>query len=182
MKTVTVVQRLLKQHEALKSYFESEEESVNQDRLARLKKRFSDPMTEVYLLFYQAILPVFTSVNLMLQRTALMIYLVRGFLFSLVRNTMGKFIRPELLTMSDEQLVQIDFSNSENQLKANKLFTGFTTKQFLNRLAADKLNRGRFKKSMQVLEISTWQLYHTCSKISLWGMKFCTMLLSATLN
>ena len=150
MKTVTVVQRLLKQHEALKSYFESEEESVNQDRLARLKKRFSDPMTEVYLLFYQAILPVFTSVNLMLQRTALMIYLVRGFLFSLVRNTMGKFIRPEL---SDEQLVQIDFSNSEHQLKANKLFTGFTTKQFLNRLAADKLNRGKFKKSMQVLEI-----------------------------
>ena len=58
----TVVQRLLKQHEALKSNFESEEES-DQDRLARLKKRFSDPMTEVYLLFYQAILPVFTSIN-----------------------------------------------------------------------------------------------------------------------
>ena len=66
----TVVQCLLKQHEALKSYFESEEES-DQDRLARLKKRFSEPMTEVYLLLYQAILSVFTSVNLMLQRTAL---------------------------------------------------------------------------------------------------------------
>ena len=132
----TVVQRLLKLHEAIKSYFESEEES-DQDRLARLKKRFSDPMTEVYLLFYQAILPVFTSINLMLQRTALKIYLVRGFLFSLVKNTMGKFIRPELLKVSDEERVQIDFSNPENLLEANKLFLGFTTKQVLNRLAAD---------------------------------------------
>ena len=76
-------------------------------------------MTEVYLLFYQAILPVFTSVNLMLQRSAPMIYLLRGALFSLVRKTMGKFIRPQLLTVSDEELVQIDFINPENQLEAN---------------------------------------------------------------
>ena len=141
----TVVQRLLKQYDALKTYFESKEES-DQDRLARLKKRFSDSMTEVYLLFYQAILPVFTSVNLMLQRTALMIYLVRGFLFSLVRNTMGKFIRSELLTVSDEELVQIDFSNPENQLEANKLFIGITTKQVLNRLAADTVEQRQIKK------------------------------------
>ena len=74
----TVVQSLLKQYEALKSYFESEEES-DQDRLAtcRLKNRFSDPMKELYLLFYQAILPVFNSVNLMLQRTAPMIVPVK---------------------------------------------------------------------------------------------------------
>ena len=52
----SVVLRLLKQYAALKSYFESEEE-CEQDRLCRLK-RFADPMTEVYLLFYQAILPV----------------------------------------------------------------------------------------------------------------------------
>ena len=160
----------------------NQKKKVIKTDLARLKKRFSDPMTKVYLLFYQAILPVFTSVNLMLQRTALMIYLVRGFLFSLVKNTMGKFNTPELLTVSDEELVQIDFSNPENQLEANKLFIGITTKQVLIRLAADTVNRGKLKNSMQVLEISTWQLYHTCSKISLWGMKFCTMLLSATLN
>ena len=153
----------------------NQKKKVIKTDLARLKKRFSDPMTKVYLLFYQAILPVFTSVNLMLQRTALMIYLVRGFLFSLVKNTMGKFNTPELLTVSD-------FSNPENQLEANKLFIGITSKQVLIRLAADTVNRGKLKNSMQVLEISTWQLYHTCSKISLWGMKFCTMLLSATLN
>ena len=89
---------------------------------------------------------MFTSINLMLQRTAHLIYLVRGFLFSLVRNTMGKFIRPELLTVSDEELVQIDFSNPENQLKASKFFIGFTTKQVLNRLAADTVEQRQIKK------------------------------------
>eukprot|EP00731_Ephydatia_muelleri_P019781 Em0012g606a len=65
---------------ALKSYFESEEECEH-DRLCRLKKRFADPMIEVYLLFNQAILPVFTSANVMFQRTAPMIHLgddIRG--------------------------------------------------------------------------------------------------------
>lgn len=128
----SVVLRLLKQYAALKSYFESEEE-CEQDRLCRLKKRFADPMTEVYLLFYQAILPVFTSADLMFQRTAPMIHLVRGSLFSLIRKTMGKFIRPELLTVSDDELVQIDFGNPENQLTQNQLFICFTTRQVLNR-------------------------------------------------
>ena len=98
----SVVLRLLTQYV---SYFESEEE-CEQDRLCRLKKRFADPMTEVYLLFYQAILPVFTVANLMFQRTAPMIHLVRGSLFSLIRKTMEKFIIPELLTVSDDELVQ----------------------------------------------------------------------------
>ena len=78
---------------------------------------------------------------------------------------MGKFIRLELLTVSDEELVQIDFINPENQLEANQLFIGFTTKQVLNRLwLLIQLNRGKLKNSMQELEISTWQLYHICSK------------------
>ncbi|KAL5463893.1 hypothetical protein EMCRGX_G032841 [Ephydatia muelleri] len=47
----------------------------------------------------------------------------------LIRKTMGKFIRPELLTVSDDELVQIDFGNPENQLAQNQLFIGFTTRQ-----------------------------------------------------
>lgn len=40
----------------------------NQVRLRRFKETFSDPMTEVYLLFFQATIPTFTSFNLLLQR------------------------------------------------------------------------------------------------------------------
>ena len=70
-----------------------------------------------------------------------MIHLVRGSLFSLIRKTMGKFIRPELMTVSDDELVQIDFENPENQLTQNQLFIGFTTRQVLNRLATDTIEQ-----------------------------------------
>lgn len=49
----------------------------NQPRLKRLRGAFSDPMTEVYLLFYQATIPVFTSLNLLLQRENPSIFLLQ---------------------------------------------------------------------------------------------------------
>ena len=64
-----------------------------------------------------------------------------------------------MLTVSDEEVVQIDFSNPENQLEANKLFIGFTTKLVLNRLAADTVEQRQIKKFYAGV---TWQLYHTC--------------------
>nr|XP_033943812.1 uncharacterized protein LOC117449984 [Pseudochaenichthys georgianus] len=42
----------------------------------RLLEAFSNPMTEVYLLFYQATLPVFSTFNLLLQREKSSIFLL----------------------------------------------------------------------------------------------------------
>ena len=58
-------ERSLKQYTALKSYFLSSEGS--QARFQRLKRLFEDPLTEVYLLFYQAVMPLFASFNKFLQ-------------------------------------------------------------------------------------------------------------------
>ncbi|KAF3851757.1 hypothetical protein F7725_005112, partial [Dissostichus mawsoni] len=55
----TCVTRILRLYEPLASYFQSTE--GNQPRLKRLQGAFSDPMTEVYLLFYQSTIPAFTS-------------------------------------------------------------------------------------------------------------------------
>ncbi len=41
----------------LQSYFLSSDES--QERFEHLKQHFEDPITEVYLLFYQAVIPAF---------------------------------------------------------------------------------------------------------------------------
>lgn len=46
-----------------------------QPRFRRLQEVFSDPMTEVYPLFFQATIPVFTSFNLLLQREQSSIFL-----------------------------------------------------------------------------------------------------------
>ena len=69
------VQRSLKQLPSLTSYFKSECES--QARFKRLQKVFNDPMTEVYLLFLQSVLPSFTHCNQFLQREEPLIHLLQ---------------------------------------------------------------------------------------------------------
>ena len=61
------ITRVLKQYVSLKFYFLSED-GDGKARFKRLKKAFSDPITEVYLLFYQSALQIFMNVNQFLQR------------------------------------------------------------------------------------------------------------------
>ena len=60
------INRVLWQYASLRSYFASQPER-NDSRLARLQSYFADPLTEVYLLFFQIILPLFASLNKVLQ-------------------------------------------------------------------------------------------------------------------
>ena len=53
------VERSLMQFAALRSYFLSSSES--QARFKRLQEAFEDPMTEVYLMFFHSVLPLFTG-------------------------------------------------------------------------------------------------------------------------
>ena len=55
------VERSLKQFPSLTSYFKSEDES--QARFRRLQTTFTDSTTEVYLMFFQSVLPCFTHCN-----------------------------------------------------------------------------------------------------------------------
>ena len=63
------IQRALTQYTALKSH-------SHQMSPKCLKSLFEDPLNEVYLLFYQAILPVFTALNKFLQRETPCIHLI----------------------------------------------------------------------------------------------------------
>ena len=139
-----VVDRILCQYEGLKSYFLSENDGA--PRLQRLKKYFENPMTEVYLLFYQAVLPIFTHVNLLLQRDAPMIYAVHDSLFSLIRKVLGKFIEPEMMLVTNEELLELDFLDVEKQVSDSNLFIGFKTKQLLNRLLDDTVDPNHVTK------------------------------------
>ncbi len=60
------VDRCLKQYPSLKSYFLSENETAA--RFQRLKIFFEDPMTEIYLLFFQSFLPTLTCTNKFLSK------------------------------------------------------------------------------------------------------------------
>ncbi|GAA6095047.1 SCAN domain-containing protein 3-like [Tachysurus ichikawai] len=61
--------RILQWYGPLTSYFKYLNEK--QPRFRRLVEAFSNPLTEVYLLFLQATYPVFSTLNLLLQRKGL---------------------------------------------------------------------------------------------------------------
>ena len=78
------VERSLKQFQGLKSYFRSEQES--QARFRRLQGNFENPMLEVYLLFYQSVLPALTNANKFLQREEPLIHVLNSQLKSLIKK------------------------------------------------------------------------------------------------
>ena len=88
------ITRVLKQYVSLRSYFLSEDDE-GQLRFQRLKRAFSNPMTEVYLLFYQSALQIFINLNLFLQRQGPLIGSVSSSLKRFLRLLACKFISPQ---------------------------------------------------------------------------------------
>lgn len=127
------VTRILRLYGPLASYYKSANE--NQARFKRLAKTFTDPMTEVYLLFFQATIPTFTSFNLLLQREQSSIFLlqVHDEMVKFIRKLCSKFMVPAAL-QGHEDPCEIAFKEKANHLPGRKLNIGFTTRAKLNRL------------------------------------------------
>ncbi|XP_056457345.1 zinc finger BED domain-containing protein 5-like isoform X2 [Gadus chalcogrammus] len=125
------VTRILRLYEPLASYFKSADE--NQARFKRLVQTFTDPMTEVYLLFFQATVPTFTTFNLLLQRERSSIFMLYDEMEKFVRKLCSKFIVPAALQGLEEP-GDIAFGETANHLPGRKLNIGFTTRAKLNRL------------------------------------------------
>jgi len=61
-------------------------------RFDRLKKAYLDPMTEVYLLFYQATLQLFVNFNKFLQREEPLIPVISEQMRRFLKKLFGKFV------------------------------------------------------------------------------------------
>ena len=128
------VERALKQYSSLKSYFISESETL--PRFQRLQKLFTDPMTEIYLLFIQSVLPCFTHANQFLQREEPLIHILQPQLLSLLKKIVSKFLKIQVVSqsLSEGTLVSVDYKAPSNQVANEELLIGFITKQTANRL------------------------------------------------
>ena len=131
----TAINRCLKQYPSLKSYFLSEDDAAA--RFQRLKKLFENPMTEIYLLFFQSILPTLNCANKFLQREEPLIHLLQPQLLSLVKKLLSKFVKPSILVKSLKDLdglYALQCSDEVNQVANRDLVIGFITKQEVNKL------------------------------------------------
>lgn len=129
------VYRILQLYSSLQSYFKSESES--QARFKRLAGTFEEPMTEVYLLFYESVLPTFTHVNLFLQREDTSIYLVADVIRAFLKKLLSKFVILQAIREQDD-ITEVDFKNPVNHLGDHVITIGIVTKQRLQKL----LNEG----------------------------------------
>ena len=128
------VKRSLQMYPALKSYFLSSSEA--QARFKRLKNHFHDPMVEIYLQFYHAVLPTFTIVNLFLQREDPCIFAVYKQLRNFVKRLLGKFVSIQCIREA-EDIKDVQYNNRNNQMEDKQLFIGFMTKQQITKLLND---------------------------------------------
>ena len=129
------VERSLKQFPSLASYFKSEDES--QARFRRLQTNFADSMTEVYLMFFQSVLPCFTHCNQFLQREEPLIHVLQPQLEKLLKNILAKFIKPAVIAeglKKDDRLLSVDFKDKANHVTNDNLVIGYVTKQTVQRL------------------------------------------------
>jgi hypothetical protein len=107
-------------------------------------------MTEVYLLFFQSIMPSFTHCNQFLQQQEPLIHVLQ--------NILAKFVKPSVIAehLRADTLTSIDFKNGENHVGNNCLSVGFLTKQSLDKLTSPVCqichgNKGFFNSSFRVL-------------------------------
>ena len=119
------VERILMMFAASKSYFISEE--ARDAKFRRLASLYKNPMFEIYLLFYQAILPVFTTFNLFLQRDAPQIYTLYRQMQSLLKKLLSKFMKPLVIQSFKDNLTSIPYCQSEHHLEESKIFIGLVT-------------------------------------------------------
>ena len=87
-----VVTWTLQQYPALKSYFLSQSDGNSNARVDRLKAVYSEPMSEVYLLFYQAALQPFIKINKFLQREDPIISVMHAQFNSFLKKLFGRFV------------------------------------------------------------------------------------------
>ena len=129
----TAVSRTLQQYPALKSMFLCEgilnillysyswlcsfnsiSESSNA-RASRLSRLFSDPMTEVYLLFYQATMQIFVAMNKFLQREDPIISVLNSQMATFVKKLLGRFVIVRAIQEADN-VCSVDYLDTSNQL------------------------------------------------------------------
>ena len=90
-------------------------------------------MTEVYLMFYESTLPVFTKINLILQTDSACIHILHDVMESLLKKLLGKFVIVAALDEADS-ITDVSFADQSNQLGDDGQMIGFMMKQTLQKL------------------------------------------------
>ena len=87
-------------------------------------------MTEVYLLFYQAVLPTLTSSNKFLQQEETLTHVLKLHLIHLLKNAMLKFVKPAVCSdmLKNPEFEKIEIQSEDDRVYIRNLISGLLTK------------------------------------------------------
>ncbi|EDO46688.1 predicted protein [Nematostella vectensis] len=123
------VSRVLKQYPSLQSYFASQPELRSDKRLCRLREYFADPKTEIHLMFFQSILPVFSELNKQLQGEEPQIHCLRQGLSDFLQKLLGRCMLATSYKDKDlDDRASMNFENEDLFLSPKDVMIGFTTR------------------------------------------------------
>ena len=122
---------ILSQYEPLNSYFLSESDSS--PRFKWLQKTFSEPVTEVDLMFFHAVMSMFTTPNRMLQREDLCLYIIDDIINYFLKVVQARFVKVRVLKDADGR-DKVDYEDPDNQLPDEYMEVGFLAKQKVQKL------------------------------------------------
>ena len=97
----------------------------NAPRFCRLHSLFEDPLTEVYLLFYHAVLQGFVRFNKFLQRNDPLIPVIHSQMISFLTKLAGKFLLPSTIIAAKGDFYTIAYKELYSQLPGNLNFNLF---------------------------------------------------------
>ena len=92
-------------------------------RQGRILQHMEDPSTKLYLLFLKNTLPLFNSMNLLLQRDEPCVHVLHAKCTDLITGLFVRFITPQAIVNS-VSLVDLDYKSRENQKDGDALVIG----------------------------------------------------------
>ena len=89
-------------------------------RFVRLQSAFASPMTEIYLLFYEAVLQTFVNFNKFLQREDPLIPVISEQIESFLTKLASKFISVSGIKAAGQDFAGLKYSETGDQLPGTK--------------------------------------------------------------
>ena len=94
-------------------YFDADDSNP---RFGRIQLALSNPMTEVYLFFYEAILQAFIHFNKFLQREDPLIPVINDQIHSFLKKLASKFVSVDIIKAANDDFTKLEFDAVNNQL------------------------------------------------------------------
>lgn len=140
LSVLPVVDRLVEQYEALKTFFENLKTEnphvAKQERTRKISKQLNDPVLYAKLCFLKASLPRLQKFEKLFQSNDTLVHVLHVEMFELVKNIMVDFLDPALLCniTTARQLVNIQYTDVQHHLKDGEIAIGDSTFQTLQRM------------------------------------------------